>query len=100
MIIEGIPLTKLPPFMVEMVNSVSQSDDFSDVSLLCDHLQAQQDQQTKVNQAIIKSITDLNGNKSHDKGADMMTKMVLTQTVASFPPLPVWNVPILRWENG
>ena len=32
---------------------------------------------------------DLNGNKIQDKGADMMTKMVLTQTVAFFPPLPL-----------
>ena len=39
-IIEGIPLTKSPPFMVE----TAQSDDASDVSLLRDHLQAQQDQ--------------------------------------------------------
>ena len=29
------------------------------------------------------------GNKIHNKGADMMTKMVVTQTSASFPPLPV-----------
>ena len=44
MIIEGIPLTKLPPFVIKTVNSVSQSDDASDVSLLCDHLQAAQEQ--------------------------------------------------------
>ena len=89
MIIEGIPLTKSRPFMVKTANSVSQSDDASDVLILRDHLQAQQEQQTKVNQAILKSMEDLNGNKIHDKGADKMTKMVLTQTVTSFPPLPM-----------
>ena len=67
-----------------------------------DHLQASQDQQTKVNQAIIKSITDLNGNKIHDKGANMMTKMVLTQTVASFPPLLVecTNTTMGEWMDS
>ena len=87
MIIEGIPST-LPPFLVVTVESVSHSDDASNVSLLCDHLKVSQEQQAKVNQAIIQSITNLNGNKIHKKGADMMTKMVVQSKSDTFPPLP------------
>ena len=84
-IIEGIPLSKPSPVMVETV----LSDEASEVSLLRDHLVAQQAEQSKLNQAILKSFENLGkGIKIHDKGADMMTKMVVAQTSASFPSLP------------
>ena len=65
------------------------SDEASQVSVLCDHLVAQQLEQSKVNQAILQSFENLGkGSSIHDKGADMMTKMVVQSKSASFPPLP------------
>ena len=71
--------------MVETVLSV----EVFKVSLFRDHLVAQQAEQSKLNQAILKSFENLGkGNKIHDKGTDMMTKMVVAQISASFSPIP------------
>ena len=65
------------------------SDDASEESLLRDHLMSQQAEQAKVNQTILKQFESLGkGNKIDDKGADMMTKLVIAQTSVSFPPSP------------
>ena len=54
-IIKGVPEPKPAAIMVKTV----LSDDASEVSLLCDHLIAQQAQQAKLNQAILKQIESL-----------------------------------------
>ena len=98
-IIEGIPLSKTSPIMVETV----LSDEASQVSVLRDHLVAQQAEQSKVNQAILQSFENLDkGNTIHDKGADMMTKMVVQSKSAPLPPLPTecTDTTMGQWENG
>ena len=85
-IIEGIPSSKASPILVKTVHS----DDASEVSLLRDNLMAQQAEQSKINQAILKSMEDLGkgSTKINDTGANMMTKMVVAQKSNTFPPLP------------
>ena len=85
-IIEGIPSSKTSPILVETVHS----DDASEVSLLRDNLMVQQAEQSKINQAILKSMEDLGkgSTKINDTGANLMTKMVVAQKSTTFPPLP------------
>ena len=85
-IIESIPSSKASPILVKTVHS----DDASEVSLLRDNLMAQQAEQSRINQAILKSMEDLGkgSTKINDTGANMMTKMVVAQKSDTFPPLP------------
>ena len=98
-IIVGVLEPKPAAIMVETV----LSDDASEVSLLRDHLMSQQAEQAKVNQAILKQFESFGkGNKIDDKGADMMTKLVIAQTSASVPPFPAesTNLKMGEWMDS
>ena len=65
------------------------SNEVSEVLLLSDILISQREEQAKVTQAVLKQFKNLGmGNKIEDKGANMMTKLVVSQTSASFTPIP------------
>ena len=65
------------------------SDELSEVSLLRDILISQREEQSKITQAVLERFENLGkGTKIEDKGADMMTKLVILQTSASFTLIP------------
>ena len=85
-IVEGVPSSKSSPILVETVLS---EDDVSEVTILREELLAQRKEQVKVTQAVLDQFANLNkGSKIADKGADMMSRLVLSQTVANFSPIP------------
>ena len=84
-IIEGVPSSKPPPFMAETVFS----DEASQISALRDHLIVQQAEQAKVNQGILSAMENIGkGNAINDKGADIMTKLVVQSKDDTFPSIP------------
>ena len=85
-IVEGIPLSKSSPVMIETVLSV---DDVLESTILQDKLAAQHKEQVKIIQAVLDQFMNLSkGSKIADKGQDMMTKLVLAQTADNFEPIP------------
>ena len=84
-IVEGVPLPKSSPIMVEIV----LSDYVSEVSLLRDALISQRKKQAKITQVVLARFENLGkGTKIEEKGADMMTKLVIAQTIAAFTAIP------------
>ena len=86
-----------------MVETVLSEDDVSEVTLLRDELIFKRKEQTKVTQAILDQFLNLNkGSKIADKGADMMTKLVLAQTNANFNPVPkdATNTAMGEWKDN
>ena len=73
------------PAMIENLSS----DDISQVSMLCDNLRFQREEQSKVTHAVFDLFENLGkGSKIEDKGANMMIKSDLAQTSAVFSQIP------------
>ena len=81
-----------------LVKTVSE-DAVSQVSMLCDELRFQCEEQSKVTQVVLDQFVNLGKeSKTEDKGANMMTKLVLARQMRLSRQFP-WMLRTLQWVN-